>query len=258
MQVMLFGKTVTIRWRTLILFAVSIFFVSIVGLFSFYFVRSFIAIRQNGTAHAWLDQRLDSSVSHAIANTKVTPENLKNLTREGRPSLGPTDAKLTIVAFLDYGCPYCRRAAGPFRETMLKYQDRVHFVIRDFPVEELHPNAFQAALAARCAFAQGKGWAFHDQLFAQTGDLQPTDFLKIATQAGVEADTYQSCVDRQQFASEIQQDLADGLQAGVQGTPTYFFNGVRIQGVPEQDPQGYFDYLINRFLTDASTAPKNP
>ncbi len=252
MQVTLFGRTVSFRWRTLIFFAVFVIFATVVGLFSFYFVRSLVAIRRDGDAHTWLEQRLDSSVGRAIANTKVSPEDLKNLSREGRPTIGPANAKLTIVAFLDYGCPFSRRAAGPFRETMLKYQDKVRFVIRDFPIEELHPNAFQAALAARCTFAQGKGWAFHDLLLAQAADLVPTDFTKYATQAGVDVEKYQACVDNRQFASEVQQDLADGLRAGVEGTPTYFFNGIRIQGVPEQDPQGYFDYLIERFSKETA------
>lgn len=256
MQVALFGRTVSFRWRTLVFFIVFVLVAAITLLFGYYFVRSFTAIRRGGNAHTWLEQRLDSSVGRAIANTIVTPEDLKNLTREGRPTLGPADAKLTVVAFLDYGCPYCRRAAGPFRETMVKYKDRVRFVIRDFPVEELHPNAFQAALAARCSFAQGKGWAFHDILYSQTGELVPADFMRFATQAGVDVEKYQTCVNNRQFTSEIQQDLADGLRAGVEGTPTYFFNGIRIQGVPQEDPQGYFDYLIDRFSKEATTPSK--
>lgn len=249
MQVTLFGRTVAMRWRTLILALLFVAFTAFIVSFIYSFARSFIAIRRNG-ADAWLEQRLESSVARAVANTQVTAEDLKALDRPGRPSLGPEQAKLTVVAFLDYGCPFCRRAAGPFRETMLKYQDRVRFVIRDFPVEELHPNALQAAGAVRCAFAQGKGWAMHDMLFAQATDLVPADFERYAAQSGLDLDKYRSCVEAQTYTAQIQEDLADGLRAGVQGTPTYFFNGVRIQGVPGERPEAYFDFLIQRFLKE--------
>ncbi len=258
MHVALFGRTVSFRWRTLVLAIVLTGFLTLVGLFAFYFIRSFVAIRQGGTDYVWSEERLDSSVGRALANTQVTAEDLKNLTREGRPSLGPAQAPVTVVAFLDYGCPYCRRAAGPFRETMLKYQGRVRFVIRDFPVEELHPNAFQAALAARCTFAQGKGWAFHDLLLAQQGDLVPADFAKYANQAGADMVQYQTCIDTRQFAADIEQDLSDGLRAGVEGTPTYFFNGIRIQGVPQDGASEYFTYLVERFLKEPAAPSTTP
>ncbi len=253
MHVTLFGRTIAMRWRTLLLWALLALFATFVVLFGYSFVRSFIAIRRSG-GDAWLEQRLESSVARAVANTQVTPEDLKALDRPGRPALGPAQAKLTVVAFLDYGCPFCRRAAGPFRETMLKYQDRVRFVIRDFPVEELHPHALQAAQAVRCAFAQDKGWAMHDLIFTQAGDLAPAEFERYAAQSGLDMTQYRACTDAQTYSAQIQEDLADGLRAGVQGTPTYFFNGVRIQGVPEERPEAYFDFLIQRFLSEAGTA----
>ncbi len=257
MQVTLFGRTVVMRWRTLLLWSLLGLFLAFVVLFGYSFTRSFLAIRRSGGS-AWLEQRLESSVARAVANTRVTPEDLKALDRPGRPSLGPQQAKLTVVAFIDYGCPFCRRAAGPFREAMLKYQDRVRFVVRDFPVEELHPNAIQAAQAVRCAFAQNKGWAMHDLLFTQTGDLVPADFERFAAQAGVDLTQYRRCVEAQTFSAQIQEDLADGSRAGVQGTPTYFFNGVRIQGVPQERPEAYFEFLIERFLQEAAASSTVP
>ncbi len=257
MQVTLFGRTVVMRWRTLFLWSLLGLFLAFVILFGYSFVRSFFAIRRSG-GDAWLEQRLESSVARAVANTQVTPEDLKALDRPGRPSFGSQQAKLTVVAFIDYGCPFCRRAAGPFRETMLKYQDRVRFVVRDFPVEELHPNALQAAQAVRCAFAQSKGWAMHDLIFTQTGDLVPADFERFAAQAGVDLAEYRRCVETQTFSAQIQEDLADGLRAGVQGTPTYFFNGVRIQGIPEERPEAYFEFLIERFLREANASSTTP
>lgn len=252
MQLMLLGHPVQITVRKMLIWSVLAVIAAIVGLFTYYFVRSFFAIRANGSADAWLEQQLDSSVSRAIASAAVSDADLKALTREGRPSIGPVDAPLTVVTFIDYGCPYCRRSAGPLRETMLKYQKNVRFIMRDFPIEDIHPTAFQAAHAARCAFAQGKGWALHDALYTQQEAQSTADLERYAAQSGLDMNAYRSCMDKQQFASSIQEDLADGIRAGVQGTPTFFFNGVRIQGVPANQPQVFFDKLIQRFLQQPS------
>ncbi len=248
MQLMLLGHQVEITVRKMLIWSVLAVFAAIVGVFTFYFVRSFLAIRANGSADTWLEQRLDSSVSRAIAEGAVSEADLKALVRDGRPTIGPADAPLTVVAFIDYGCPYSRRSAGPFRETMIKYQKNVRFILRDFPIEDIHPEAFQAAHAARCAFAQGKGWALHDALYTQQEAQSTEDLERYAAQSGLDMNTYRICMDKQQFAASIQEDLADGIRAGVQGTPTFFFNGLRIQGVPANQPEVFFDKLIQRFL----------
>lgn len=248
MQLTLLGHPVRVTVRKVLFWSILCGIAAVLGLFVYYFIRSFIAIRTNGSADTWLEQRLDSSVARAVANTNASEADLKALAREGRPTIGPTDAKLTVVAFIDYECPYCRRSAGPFRETMLKYQGSVRFILRDFPIEDIHPSAFQAAHAARCAFAQGKGWAIHDTLYAQQQAHAPQDLERYAAQAGLDMNAYRTCMDKQQFAASIQEDLADGIRAGVQGTPTFFFNGLRIQGVPESQPDVFFDKLIQRFL----------
>ncbi len=252
MQLMLLGHPVQLTVRKVLFWSVLCVVAAILGLFTYYFIRSFVAIRTNGSADAWLEQRLDSSVARAVANTSTSDADLRMLARDGRPTVGPADAKLTVVAFIDYGCPYCRRSAGPFRETMLKYQKNVRFILRDFPIEDLHPEAFQAAHAARCAFAQGKGWALHDALYAQQQAQSTQDLERYAAQAGVDMNMYRTCMEKQQFASSIQEDMADGIRAGVQGTPTFFFNGLRIQGVPEAQPDVFFDKLIQRFLQQSS------
>lgn len=255
MQVALFGRIVTIRARSVILWSFLAIVAAMVVSFGYYFVRSFIAIRQ-GESLSWRQQTLESSVSRAIANTQVTEQDLRLLVRDGRPSLGPAQAKLTVVAFLDYQCPFCQQSSAAFREAMVKYQNRVHFVIRDFPIEEIHPQSFQAALAARCAFAQdaNKGWAIHDALFANQSALAIADLERYSAQAGLDMTKYRTCMDGQTFAGSVREDLGDGLRAGVQGTPTYFFNGIRVQGIPSDNQSEYFDFMIDRFLREASAS----
>lgn len=164
---------------------------------------------------------------------------------EDDPSIGPKDAKLTIVEFLDYQCPYCNQEYPVARELMNAYGDRVRFIIRDFPVQELHPDSVAAAVAAGCAQAQGKYWPMHDRLFALKGVMTASDLDAAAQASGVDMTVYKACTAVQAPLDEIQGDIADGLAAGVRGTPTFFFNGYKVEGVI---PKDVFETLINRFL----------
>ncbi len=161
------------------------------------------------------------------------------------PSIGPADAKLTIVEFLDYQCPYCNEEFPVVRELTNGYRDSVRFVIRDFPLEDLHPDAMAAAEAAGCAEAQGKFWQMHDHLFALKGRLSRQDLDLAARQSGVDMDVYAACMSVHARSEEIRRDMADGSAAGVRGTPTFFLNGSRIEGVV---PQATFESLIKRYL----------
>lgn len=161
------------------------------------------------------------------------------------PSLGPADAKLTVVEFLDYQCPYCGAESSVVRELAAKYGDRVRFVIRDFPVLELHPDAVVAAEAAGCAEAQGKFWPMHDRLYALRGVLSRENLDAAARQSGLDMEVYGACMNLHARLDEIQKDAVDGVAAGVRGTPTFFFNGRRVEG---EIPRDVFEKLILGFL----------
>lgn len=160
------------------------------------------------------------------------------------PALGPAGAPLTVVEFLDYGCPFSGAESSVVRELAAAYSDRVHFVIRDFPVEELHPNAVLAAEAAGCAEAQGKFWPMHDRLFALRGSLARTNLDRAAEQSGLDLKTFAACMDSHARLDEIQADVEGALAAGVRGTPTFFFNGQRVEGAIPRDA---FETLIRKF-----------
>ena len=162
------------------------------------------------------------------------------------PSVGPKDAKLTVVEFLDYQCPFCNQASPTVRELAASYGDRVRFIIRDFPVIDIHPDASYAAEAAGCAEAQGKFWQMHDRLFALKGQLKSADLEKAAEQSGLDLELYRACMLNHARVEEIEADLKDGVAAGVRGTPTFFFDGQRIEGVI---PKDVFARLIDGFLS---------
>lgn len=254
MKLSLFGHVLMIRVRTVLFWSAMLVVAGLAGMFIFYFVRSYSHIQKNGPMASWTNERVDSSVSRAIANSNVSDADLKLLAKTNRPTMGPAQAALTVVVFIDYGCPFCKRSAGALRETMLKYQGNVRFILRDFPIEDIHPSAFQASHAARCAFAQGKGWAYHDVLFAQQQAQETQDLERYAAQTGLDMGKYRECMDRQIFVGSIREDMADGLRVGVAGTPTYFFNGIRIQGVPNERIAEFFDRMIQQFLQQTPPA----
>ncbi|MDO8584053.1 MAG: DsbA family protein [bacterium] len=218
----------------------------IIGLFFFgrQIYLYYRAIR-SGTANPIFEQALDSSFSSMIANKHVSASDLLALTNKGAPTLGKKNAPLSVVEFVDFDCPYTRKSAPSVRSVMQKYADRVSFQVRDFPVTDVHPRALEKALAARCAHSQGRYWSYHDVLFANQDKDTDADLEAFASQAGLDVAAFRTCYASQSGKTSIQQDLKDGLQVGVEGTPTFFFNGIKIQGALDE---ATFTLIIDQFL----------
>lgn len=140
------------------------------------------------------------------------------------PILGNKDAKVTIVEFSDFECPFCSHAADAVHEVEKKYAGKVRVVFRDFPLS-FHANAKAAAIAANCAKEQDKFWPFHDQLFKNQKALEPTAFKTYARVAGLDGEKFDTCLASNPYAAEVEKDVKDGEALGVEGTPTFFVNG---------------------------------
>ena len=144
---------------------------------------------------------------------------------KGDPFKGQPDAKLTLVEFSDYQCPFCVRHS---RDTLPQLEreyiatGKVKYVFRNFPIESIHPQAFKAHEAANCAGEQGKYWEMHDRLFNNQKTMSPKDLLDHAQALSLEMPKFQQCLDSGKHAAKIRKDLADGQKAGVQGTPSFF------------------------------------
>jgi protein-disulfide isomerase len=146
------------------------------------------------------------------------------------PIRGNAGAPVTIVEFSDYQCPFCARVTPTLAKILDQYGDKVRFVWKDFPLTSIHPLAFKAAEAAHCAGDQGKYWEFHDRLFANQQALQPDALKKHATDLGLNAETFNACVDSSKYTSRVRAGLDQGEELGVSSTPSLFINGRLVSG----------------------------
>jgi protein-disulfide isomerase len=155
---------------------------------------------------------------------------------QGDPAMGNKDAKVTMVEFTDYQCPFCGRA---FQQTyppvVAEYvkTGKVRYVIHDYPLQQLHPNAFKAAEAARCAGDQGKYWEMHDKLFGDQKALDEKGLTASAQALGLDMKQFQQCLDTGKYKAEIESEIKVGASLGVTGTPSFFL------GLSGKDPNKF-------------------
>lgn len=150
----------------------------------------------------------------------------------GAATKGRADAPLVVLEFSDFECPFCGRfSRGIYHQIQREYVDtgKVRYVYRHLPIERIHPNAMKAAEAAQCALAQGKFWEMHDRLFANQKALAPPYLIAHAQALGLNMTAFQQCLGGQ-TAVRVKQDLAEGLKAGITGTPAFFMGTVTKQG----------------------------
>ncbi|MBI4598650.1 thioredoxin domain-containing protein [Candidatus Uhrbacteria bacterium] len=177
----------------------------------------------------------DMTVSRLAASASAVTPNVDVAGSPDDPWLGSADAPLTIVEFADFGCPYSRQASFLMRSLAHEYGDRVRYVYRDFPLVDVHPEAGFAAEAAGCAGAQGKFWEYHDKLYQAADDFSRDRLIEHARSLGLDTGPFIACLDRGLTRDDVQADYEDGLEAGVYGTPTFFFNGRKIDGAIPAD-----------------------
>ena len=144
---------------------------------------------------------------------------------DGAPFLGEKDAPVTVVEFSDYQCPFCaRNFQQTFPQIVSDYIEagKVKYVFRDYPLENIHPDAFKAAEAARCAAEQGKFWEMHDQLFTNQKALKPDDLIAHGKAVSLDESELKACLESGKQAPHVRKDMSEAREAGVRGTPGFF------------------------------------
>ena len=140
---------------------------------------------------------------------------------------GPADAPVTLVQYGDYECPFCGAAYPIIKEVQARMGKRLRFVFRNFPITTSHPHAERAAEAAEAAGAQGMFWQMHDHLYENQRHLRDDDLHSYAEALGLAVDVFDKEMTEHVHADRIHEDFMSGVRSGVNGTPTFFINGVR-------------------------------
>ena len=149
---------------------------------------------------------------------------------------GNKDAKVTLVEFSDFECPYCFKFEDTVSQILKNYPDKVRLVYKYFPLTSIHKNSQKAAEAAECANDQNKFWEYHDALFAKQAQNLSVDLFKsMAGELGLNQDQFNSCLDSDKYLSRVQDNVKEGQADGVTGTPATFVNGKLLSGAQPID-----------------------
>ena len=148
----------------------------------------------------------------------------------GAPTMGPANARITMVEFSDFQCPYCSKAVTQIGATLKAYPNDVRLIFKQYPLVELHPAAAISAAASLAAHQQGKFWPMHDVMFANRPKLSRQSILAWAKEIGLDMQRFTADLDSDAIKKAVLRDQADGDKAGVEGTPTVFLNGQRYNG----------------------------
>jgi len=138
---------------------------------------------------------------------------------------GSADARVTLVEYGDFECPFCGAAYPELKRVLRELGPKVRFVFRHFPLAEEHPHAPQAAEAAEAAAAQGKFWPMHDLLYQHQAALEDEDLVGYARELGIDADRVMRELVEHTYAARVREDFLSGVRSGVSGTPRFFING---------------------------------
>jgi len=154
---------------------------------------------------------------------------------------GDPKAPVELVEYGDYQCSYCGQAYYIIKNIQKKMGEDLKFVFRNYPLEDLHPNALHAAIAAETAVAQGKFWEMHDMLYENQRHLDDSAIINYAREVGLDVKSFEKEFGSQSTVEKVEYDIETGNKAGVQGTPSFFVNGKFFDG--DWNNSTFLDYL---------------
>lgn len=252
------GK-ISIKKSTFWALVISTVAVSIITAF---FAGSYIGLKSEQLTKSELNEaiaKLESKIvkTQQVEQPKVQP---MEISTDDDPVRGNQDAPLTIVEFSDFQCPFCARFQIQTLPLILEQYvetGKVKFVYRDFPIQNSHPNAMPAAAASECAHEQDKYWEYHDMLFENQSVWNKVEitsaiviFKEFATELNLNQEQFDSCLDSGKYIDEINNDLTDGRNYGVTGTPGFFIGNDEVGFVKLNGAQPFeaFKSLIDSQL----------
>jgi len=170
-----------------------------------------------------------------------TPGEKKPTIHATDPVRGENRARVTVIEYGDFLCPFCRTEQADLKTFLAKYRDRVRLVWKDYPLEELHAESVNAAEAARCAQEQNAFWQMHDALFANQERLGADVYMELAVSLQLDLGRFQECLSSDRTISLVTAAAAEARQLGIDGTPYYFFGATPVTSLPNAEE-------LDRFL----------
>ena len=192
----------------------------------------------------WLAEKTGSKAVEIYLNKPNAPR--FKINTAGSPSLGPDDAKVTIVEFSDFQCPFCAKGAEIVEKLKKKYSGKVKFVFKHFPLP-FHKQAEKAAVASMCVHEQNatRFWKMHDAMFADQSKLAESDLIATAKKLGSDEKKFTECLKTNKYLGKVKSDFAEGKELGIDSTPTFYVNGIIVNGA---QPIEVFSELIDAEL----------
>jgi protein-disulfide isomerase len=211
-----------------------------------------------------LQQAMGPRPAPADAAAAMPAAGTQPLKIAGRPSKGNARARLTMVEYSDYECPYCGQYAAqvyPRIESEYIRTNKVQYVFKNLPIEQLHRQTFKAHVAAACAGDQGRFWEMHDRLFADQRNLTLDRFVEIASMLKIDPVAFRACVESTKHEALIREDIAEAQAGGVRGTPVFVLAYTDPKGqavtpvrvIVGAQPFEAFKEAIDALLTQANT-----
>ncbi len=173
------------------------------------------------------------------------PEKVYKVNIAGSPFRGPADAKVTLVEFSDFQCPYCSRVTPTLNAIREQYEDDVKIVFKHLPLTRIHPKAPLAHAASEAAHAQGKFWEMHDLIFANQRDLEEETFIGYAEELGLDVERFKQDMKSPLIRKRVDADAAEAARLSINGTPGFMVNGRFFAGAKNLD---YFKQRIDEAL----------
>jgi len=185
-----------------------------------------------------------AAAARPSAPGRPDPQKIYDIKVGDSPIRGSKDAKVTIVEWADFQCPFCVRVNPTLDKVAKEYGDKVRFSFKHLPLS-MHAKARAAHEASEAAHRQGKFWEMHDLIFASPKDLSPATYLRYAGEMGLDIDQYKSDISSTSVRKVVDDDLAMARKLGVSGTPSFFINGRFLSGA---QPYGSFARVIDEEL----------
>lgn len=184
----------------------------------------------------------EKDLSRQVTQGETKKETTKSFKKEGMVNFeinkeshirGNPDAPVTIVEYSDFQCPFCKRFHPTVQQALDDYPDKVRWVYKHFPLDQIHPQARPAGEASECVWEQ-KGndgfWQFADGLFENQSRLGESLYKELATQIGLDMEQFNNCFSSRKYKDKVEADYQEGIKAGVRGTPGSFVNGEPVFG----------------------------